>query len=99
MSNDPCAGYNSLGNLGRRMAMRAGVRSSLGAVAGARNNKAVIGRLDDIKPAKLRPGENSLTKHMEGSLGSPKLDWKRNSGVWSLAARNEEGPSYSRRKH
>jgi len=44
-------------------------------------NKAVIGRLNDITPNKLREGESTLLKHMQGDLGSPKLNWKRNSSV------------------
>src|SRR5262249_11988856 len=43
-------------------------------------NKTVIGRMSDITPDKLRPGESTLLKHMEGDLG-PKLNWERNSSV------------------
>jgi hypothetical protein len=46
-----------------------------------RGGRAVIGKLDDIAAAKLRPGENNLLKHLEGDLGSPKANWARNSSV------------------
>ena len=40
---------------------------------------ATIGRVDDLTA--LPDGDWTLLKHMEGSLGSPKANWKRNSGV------------------
>jgi hypothetical protein len=47
----------------------------------ARGGRAVIGKLDDIAPGKLAPGENNLLKHLEGDLGSPQANWGRNSSV------------------
>jgi RHS repeat-associated protein len=47
----------------------------------AEKGRTVIGKLADIEPHKLRPGENTLVKHMETDLGSDKANWLRNSEV------------------
>lgn len=52
-----------------------------GFLLAARGGRAVIGKLDDIAPGRLRPGENNLLKHLEGDLGSPQANWGRNSSV------------------
>jgi RHS repeat-associated protein len=54
----------------------------LGHVAGgAKGGGTVIGKLDDIAPGKLAPGETTLLKHMEGDLRSPQANWERNASV------------------
>ena len=47
----------------------------------AKGGGTVIGKLDDIGAGKLRSGENSLLKHLDGDLGSPRANWGRNSSV------------------
>jgi Bacterial TSP3 repeat len=44
----------------------------------ASGQTTVIGKLEDLK--NLRPGENTLLKHLP-NRGSPKANWKQNSGV------------------
>lgn len=43
-------------------------------------SNTVIGRLDDIKPEKLRPGEKNLLDRLPNQ-GDYKLNWKQNSSV------------------
>ncbi|MGH8590337.1 MAG: RHS repeat domain-containing protein [Gammaproteobacteria bacterium] len=69
---------NQLGRLGR-------VADDVADVA--KGGGTVIGKLDDIAPGKLAPGENTLLKHMEGSFGSPRANWKRNSSVLRIEMR------------
>ena len=52
-----------------------------GSPLAAKGGGAVIGKLDDIGAGKLRSGENSLLKHLDGDLGSPRANWGRNSSV------------------
>ncbi len=44
-------------------------------------NKAVIGKVDDLNaPGAIKPGENTLLKHLPNQ-GNPKANWKQNSSV------------------
>jgi len=52
-----------------------------GETPGRLSNQTVIGRMKDIGPDKLRPGESTLLKSLEGNLGSPRQNWERNSRV------------------
>jgi|GEM_PF-6364710 len=47
----------------------------------SKTGRAVIGKLDDIKPGKLRPGEHTLLAHMPHDLGSPRANWAQNASV------------------
>ena len=56
---------------------RQSVRNSKAAVP----NKAVIGKVDDLNaPGALKPGENTLLKHLPDQ-GNPQANWKQNSSV------------------
>ena len=44
-------------------------------------SKAVIGKVDDLNaPGALKPGENTLLKHLPNQ-GNPKANWRQNSSV------------------
>ncbi len=49
------------------------------ALGGAAPGPTVIGKMKDIQ--NLGPGENTLLKHLQPDLGSPRANWARNSGV------------------
>jgi RHS repeat-associated protein len=75
------AGAFAGGMAGAGFGMAVGKAMNTLPTSAARGGRTVIGKLDDIAPGRLRPGENNLLKHLEGDLGSPRANWARNSSV------------------
>ena len=58
------------------------------AEASGGGDRLVIGRMDDIKPEKLGPGEYTLPQKGMPDQGSPKANWKQNDGMLREEMRN-----------
>jgi RHS repeat-associated protein len=73
-------GLLSFKGLGKRALNRSLSIVEESSLANGITNKTVIGKLKDLIPDELRPGENTLLKHLPDQ-GGAKANWKQNSSV------------------